>query len=164
MRILTREWFSWAPYDEEREDAGRQWLEDRQLIRPALHSGAEKLIDVDVHDGVIDVLRQVEGDVVELRALIGDSQIGYEWLYARYLGATLSVVETGFGEAGTEFEMLGDELTAQDGAFVHSVITWPRGEFDIEFAAVELTFTPAGGEDRMALFTREESPNASTNQ
>ncbi|MDQ0104496.1 hypothetical protein J2T10_004171 [Paenarthrobacter nicotinovorans] len=42
-------------------------------------------------------------------------------------GATLSVVETDFGEAGTAFEMLGDELTAQDGAFIHIVITWaPR--------------------------------------
>ncbi|MFF2297580.1 hypothetical protein [Arthrobacter sp. NPDC058127] len=48
----------------------------RQSIRPVLHAGAQKLIDANVHDGVIDSLGQVDRDVVELRALIGDSQIG----------------------------------------------------------------------------------------
>ncbi|MEZ2391157.1 hypothetical protein AB6813_16745 [bacterium RCC_150] len=55
-----------------------------------LHSGAEKLIDVSVHDGVVDLLGQVDRDVVEFRALIGDSQVGYEWFYASYFGASLS--------------------------------------------------------------------------
>ncbi|MHA7167097.1 hypothetical protein ACX801_02910 [Arthrobacter bambusae] len=129
-----------------------------------LHSGAEKLIEVNVHDGVIDSLGQVDHDVVELRALIGDSQVGYEWFEASYFGACLSVVEAGFGEAGTAFEVLGDELKIQDQSFVHSVITWPRGEFDIEFAAVELTFTLLVVRIVRRLFAREEPPAASINQ
>lgn len=36
----------------------------------------------DVHDSVIDLFRQGEGYVVELRALISDRQVGYEWLSA----------------------------------------------------------------------------------
>jgi hypothetical protein len=48
-------------------------LEARQSIRSVLHSGAEKLIDGNVHDGVTDLLGEVDRDVVELRALIGDS-------------------------------------------------------------------------------------------
>jgi hypothetical protein len=92
MRWLTRETFTGELSDEEEEERARQWLEARQSIRSLLHSGAEQLIDIDVHDGVIDSLRQVETDVVELRALIGDNQVGYEWLHARYVGATLNIV------------------------------------------------------------------------
>ncbi len=158
MRWLTRETFTGGLSDEEDDERGRRWWEARQSIRPLLHSGAERLIDVNVHDGIIDSLSQVEPDLVELRVLIGDLQVGYEWLHARYEGATLNVLEPGFGQAGTAFEMLRDELAIQDGSFVHSVITWPHGEFDIVFTAVELAFTPGCGRDRDALFAREEPP------
>ncbi|GAA5192134.1 hypothetical protein GCM10023346_13490 [Arthrobacter gyeryongensis] len=59
--------------------------------------------------------------------------------------------------------MLGDELKIQDQSFVHSVITWPRGEFDIEFAAVELAFTLLVVRIGR-LFAREEPPAASINR
>lgn len=152
MRWLTRETFTGDLSDQEEEQRGRQWWEARQSIRPLLHSGAEQLIDLNVHDGIIDTLRQVDADVVELRALIGDNQVGYEWLYARYQAAALTIIEPGFGEVGTPFEMLRDEVAVQDGSFVHSVITWPRGEFDIAFTSVDVVLTPGRGEERMALF------------
>ena len=160
MRWLTRETFTGDHSEEENDERGRLWWESRQSVRPLLHSGAERLIDVNVHDGIIDSLRQVKPGSVELRALIGDLQVGYEWLQARYEGATLNVVEPGFGQAGTPIEMLRDELALQDGSFVHSVITWPHGEFDIVFTAVELAFTPGRGRDRDALFAREEPPTS----
>ena len=160
MRWLTRETFTGDLSEEENVERGRSWWESRQSIRPLLHSGAERLIDVNVHDGIIDSLRQVTPDLVELRALIGDLQVGYEWFHARYEGATLNVLEPGFGQAGTAFEMLRDELALQDGSFVHSLITWPHGEFDIVFTAVELAFTPGRGKDRDALFAREEPPTS----
>jgi hypothetical protein len=162
MRWLIRETFTGGLSEEEHDERGRQWWEARQSIRPLLHSGADRLIEINVHDGIIDSLRQIEPDVVELRALIGDLQVGYEWLYARYEGASLNIVEPGFGEAGTAFEMLRDELALQDSFFVHSVITWPHGEFDIVFAAVELELTPGHGQDRDALFAREEPPASRT--
>jgi hypothetical protein len=151
MRWLTRETFTGELSDEEQKERGRQWWEARQSIRSLLHSGAEQLIDINVHDGVISSLRQVDTDVVELRALIGDNQVGYEWLHASYMGATLTISEPGFGQVGTAFEMLRDELAVQDGSFVHSVITWPRGEFDIVFTSVDIVRTPGRGEERMAL-------------
>ncbi|MHC6219224.1 hypothetical protein [Arthrobacter sp. MMS24-S77] len=49
-----------------------------------------------VHDGVIDSLRRGDTDVVELRALIGDLQVGYEWFLARYHGAARAIIEPGF--------------------------------------------------------------------
>ena len=155
MRWLTRETFTGELSDEEEEERGRQWWEARQSTRSLLHSGAEHLIDINVHDGVIDALQQVETDVVELRALIGDNQVGYEWLHARYAGATLTIVEPGFGVTGTTVEMLRDELAVQAGSFVHSVITWPRGEFDIAFTSVDVVLTPGRGEERIAHFARK---------
>jgi hypothetical protein len=154
MRWLTRETFTGELSHEEEEQRGRQWWEAPQSTRSVLHSGAEQLIDINVHDGVIDSLRQVDTDVVELRALIGDNQRGYERLLARYVDATLTIFEPGFGEVGTTFEMLSDELTVQAGAFVHSVITWPHGEFDIAFTSVDVVLTPGRGEERMDLFAR----------
>ncbi len=148
MRWLTRETFTGDLSDEEGEERGRQWWEARQSIRPLLHSGAERLIDINVHDGIID----------------GDLQVGYEWLHARYEGATLNVVEPGFGEAGPAFEMLRDELALQQGSFVHSVITWPHGEFDIVFRSVKLARTPGRGTQRDALFARKEPPESRANQ
>lgn len=155
MRWLTRETFTGELSDEEQEERVRQWLEARQSTRSLLHSGAEHLINIDVHDGVIDSLHQVETDVVELRALIGDNQMGYEWLHARYVGAPLHIVEPGFREVGTTFEMLRDELAVQAGSFVHSVITWPRGEFDITFTSVDVVLTPGLSEERSAHFARK---------
>lgn len=155
MRWLTRETFTGELSDEEEEERGQQWWDARRSIRSLLHSGAEQLIDINVHDGIIDLLRQVGTDRVELQALIGDNQVGYQWLHARYVGATLTIVDPGFGEDGTAFEILRDELTVQDGSFVHSVITWPRGEFDIVFTGVDVFLTPGRDEERMALFARE---------
>ncbi|MDQ0241497.1 hypothetical protein [Arthrobacter bambusae] len=154
MRWLTRETFTGGLSDEEHRERDRQWLKARQSVRPLLHSGAERLIDINLHDGVINQLRQVEPDVVECQALIGDNDVGYEWLHARYLGAGLNVVEAGFGAGGSLFEILRDELAIQDGSFVHSVITWPRGEFDIVFRSVDVALTPGKGGERMALFAR----------
>jgi hypothetical protein len=152
---LTRGTFTGELSDEEVEERGQQWWDARQSIRSLLHSGAEQLIDINVHDGIIDSLRQVDTDGVELRALIGDNQVGYQWLHARYVGATLTIVDPGFGEAGPAFEILRDELAVQAGSFVHSLITWPSGEFDIVFTGVDVLLTPGRGEERMALFARE---------
>ena len=69
----------------------------------------------------------------------------------------MTVVEPGFGTSAGCFEILRDELTVtNDSSFVHSMITWPQGEFDIKFMAVEVTVVPADGDQRMALYTRQE--------
>lgn len=160
MRWLTREALTGDLSNEEEDERWRQWTEARRAIRSRLHSGAERLLDTNVHDGVIDSLRQLDSDLVELRALIGDNQVGYEWLFVRYRGASLTIVEPGFGTgAGTAYEMLRDELAVAIGySFVHSVITWPQGEFDIEFTAVDVTRTPGSSDERADLFARAEIP------
>jgi hypothetical protein len=160
MRWLTRGALIGDLSDEDEDKRWRQWSQARRSIRPRLHSGAELLLDVNVHDGVIDSLHQIDTDVVELRALIGDLQVGYEWLLARYHGASLKILEPGFDTGtGTAFEMLRDELTAHNTSFVHSVLTWPRGAFDIEFTAVDVTRTPGSDDERAGLFARIQMPS-----
>ncbi|WP_045732245.1 hypothetical protein [Pseudarthrobacter chlorophenolicus] len=155
MQWFTRDAFAGTLSDREEEEREQQWRDARKLVRRRLHSGAEKLIQINVHDGVIDRLHQTDTGSVELRALIGDNEAGYEWLHLRYLGATLSIIEPGFGEIASPFEMLRDELVAaDDGTFLHSVITEPCGEFDIAFTSVEVALTPGQAEERLAVFAR----------
>ncbi|MCY1675776.1 hypothetical protein OVA06_19620 [Pseudarthrobacter sp. SL88] len=163
MQWLTREVFAGSLSVREEEKRDQQWRDARQLVRTRLHSGAEQLIEINVHDGVIERLHQVDTETVELRALIGDNESGYEWLHVRYRGATLTIIESGFAEMAGPFELLRDELTAAaDGSFLHSMITDPCGEFDIVFTSVQVTRTPTSPDERMALMARAmplKSPN-----
>lgn len=154
MRWLTRDALSGALTPEEEEDRGRNWALEREAVRPRLHSGAGQLLDLNVHDAVIRSLRQAGPDV-ELRALIGDNQVGYQWLTSCYRNARLVIVEPGVETGTSLFEILCDEVTvAADETFVHSVITWPSGEFDVQFSSVDTSLTPADGNDRKAMFAR----------
>ncbi|WP_426764270.1 hypothetical protein ACP3TD_17620 [Pseudarthrobacter sp. 1G09] len=163
MQWLTREVFAGSLSVREEEERDQQWRDARQLVRSQLHSGAEQLFEINVHDGVIERLHQVDTDAVELRALIGDNEFGYEWLHVCYRGATLTIIEPGFAETAGPFELLRDELTAADyGSFLHSMITEPCGEFDIVFTSVHVTRSPTSPDERRALFARAvplKSPN-----
>jgi hypothetical protein len=155
MRWVTRETLAGGLSADEEEEREQQWMAARRSIRPLLHSGAEVLIEVNMHDGVIDSLRQVESNVVELRALIGDLQDGYKWLHARYQGALLKIIDPGFeSEISGAYEILRDELSVQDALFTHSVITWPHGEFDIDFTSVTVGLSPAGNHERARFFAK----------
>ncbi|WP_423181422.1 hypothetical protein [Arthrobacter sp. NyZ413] len=161
MRWLTREALAGDLSWEEQDERWLQWSEARHAVRSRLHSGAELVLDLNIQDAVIDTLRQLQPDVVELRFLIGDNKVGYEWLVLQYSGARLTIIEPGFGSGSrTAYEILRDELTvSDDSSFVHSVISWPVGEFDVEFTAVDVTRAPAGPGARAALLARAENPD-----
>lgn len=71
---MTRDTLDGGLSEAEETDRYRHWAEAKQTIRPLLTPGAEQLLDTNTHDGVLDSLRQVGADIVELRALIGDNQ------------------------------------------------------------------------------------------
>jgi hypothetical protein len=90
MQWLTREWASGALDDSEWDSRWRDYQSHRTAVLPRLHDGAERLIQgVNLHDGQIQSFEYRPGGALVLRALVGDLQVGYEFVELSFVDAEL---------------------------------------------------------------------------
>lgn len=153
MKWLTREWATGGLDDDEWDARWSAYQAHNTAVIPLLSNGAERLIeDIYLHDAQIrsfDVL----GDVLAMRALIGDLQVGYEFIDLRYDGAELRL-EPGASIRSLRLQKRGTEIIYHevdvegDGRFLHRVLLWPRGEYEVAFAALTEQREPATPADR----------------
>lgn len=154
MKWLTREWATGQLDDHDYEERWRAQQSHRVAILPRLSHGAEKLVkDVNLHDAQIHSFEYRPGELLVVRALIGDLQVGYEFIELSYIDAELGL------EAGTtidslrlfdtETEILYDEVDVDDsGRFLHNVLLWPRGDYEVSFTALREHRQSASPHDR----------------
>lgn len=154
MKWLTRAW-AWGELgDDEYLERERLYLAHLRAVRPLLSRGAERLIDdINLHDAQIQFLKHQQDGALELRALVGDLQVGYELITLSYLEADLRLGDEAtldslkLDAAGTE--IIYDEIdVAPHGRFTHSVLLWPDGEYEVTFAALIENRAPATAGDR----------------
>ncbi|TSC32341.1 hypothetical protein FOF48_09865 [Corallococcus sp. Z5C101001] len=154
MKWFTRGWYDGDLSEEEEEGVRAAYSLHLEELAPRLREGAEVLVaSVNLHDGQVRDWTVPSEGAIELRVLIGDRQVGYEFLTLRYLDAELirapksdfSVLELMRQGA----ELLYDEVDiADDGRFEHRVLCWPDAEFGVRFRAVDVSRRPASPADR----------------
>lgn len=121
---------------------------------PQLRDGAERLVRrVNLHDGQIQSFEYRPGGAPVVRALVGDLQVGYEFVELSVVDAELRL-----GPGATidslrlkdaETEILYDEVDIEaDGRFVHRVLLWPQGEYEVVFTALSERREEASPSDR----------------
>ena len=116
-------------------------------IAPQLRNGAELLPAINLHDGQVHRYSFANG-VYTMTVLIGDLEVGYEWLSLRYEEAELvglprdGIRRLRLRALRTEF--LYDEIDlAPGGRFEHRILLWPRRELCIRFSSVAIERRPA---------------------
>ncbi len=101
-----------------------------------------------LHDAQASELRRGDSEA-ELRLLVGDLQVGYQWVTLQYADAT---VEPALAETlllGPYTEVLYDEVDREaDGGWEHRLSLRPQGEVVIRFKDVQVSRAPATSEDR----------------
>ncbi|MCP3099862.1 hypothetical protein LZ198_13385 [Myxococcus sp. K15C18031901] len=154
MKWLTRAWHGGDLTEEEDAQVNAAYSRHLAEIAPRLRDGAEVLVSaVNLHDGQVQGWQGPSEGVFELRALIGDLQVGYEFITLRYRDADLiGVPPHDFSALGLTHPGAGllyaEVDIAEDGRFEHRVLCWPDSEFGVRFRSVEVTRRPASPEDR----------------
>ncbi len=156
MTWLTHEWATGGLSHEEYEERWRLHLAHRVEVLPRLSGGAERLVDgIDLHDGMVRSFEYLPRDMLTCRVLIGDMQVGYEFVELGYVDAELrlepgSTIET-LSLFDAETEIISDEVdVAAAGRFVHRVLLWPRGEYEVEFTSLTENREAATSADRFS--------------
>ncbi|WP_307041751.1 hypothetical protein [Agromyces ramosus] len=139
MKWLTRERASGSLDDDEWDERWRKYLAHNAEVLPRLTNGAERLAqEINLHDAQIHSFEYRPNDVLVIRALIGDLQIGYQFVELSFLDSEIRL-EPGstidslcLHEAQTE--IIYDEVDLEaDGRSVHRVLLWPQGEYEVVF-------------------------------
>ena len=154
MQWLTREWASGALDDAEWDLRWRDYQSHRTAVLPRLRDGAERLIQgVNLHDAQIQSVEHQPGGALVLRALVGDLQVGYEFVELSFVGAELRLEPGATIDSlrlyDAETEIIYDEVDVQtDGRFVHRVLLWPQGEYEVVFTSLTERREEASPSDR----------------
>lgn len=153
VRWLTREWASGELDDDEWDARWEQYASHCADVRSRLSKDAELLLDVNLHDAQHRSFEYSPHETLTVRALMGDLIVGYEFVELTYMDAELRVSEVGSVRAlrllHDRTEILYTEVDAEaDGRFVHRVLLWPRGEYEVVFTAVKVHREPASPGDR----------------
>lgn len=154
MRWLTREWAAGSLEEDEYDQRWSSYLAHRSEVRPRLHSGADRLLDsIHLHDGQVRSFDDKPRDTLQVRVLTGDLQVGYEFVEMSYAEAELQldagVTMRSLNLFGSDVEIIYDEVDiASEGRFVHRVLLWPEGEYEVVFSAFADRRTPATPADR----------------
>lgn len=149
MKWLTREWASGGLDDEEWDERWENYLAHNDEVLPRLGSGAERLVqDINLHDAQIHAFEHRADNVLVVRALIGDLQVGYEFIELAFLDSHLRLEPGSTLESlrllEDETEIAYDEVDVEaNGRFVHRVLLWPRGEYEVVFASLSERREPA---------------------
>lgn len=123
-------------------------------VRPRLSGGAERLLDgINLHDAQIHSFERGRDGNLAMRALIGDLQVGYEFIELTFMDAEVRLQAGHDGEelslTARGVEIHYDEIDVQaDGRFVHRVLLWPDGEYEVTFTALAEHRVPAEASDR----------------
>ena len=142
MKWLTREWASGALDDSEWDARWREYQSHCTAVLPRLSDGAERLVqEVALHDAQIHSFEYRAHDALVVRALVGDLQVGYEFVELNFVDAELRLEPGATIDSlrflDTETEILHDEVDVEaDGRFVHRVLLWPQGEYEVVFTAL----------------------------
>jgi hypothetical protein len=154
MRWLTREWASGGLGEIEYEERWSSYLAHRNEVRPRLTRGADRLLDsIHLHDGQVRSFDYRPRHMLQVCVLIGDLQVGYEFVEMSYaeaeLGLEAGVTISSLNLFGSDTEIIYDEVdTTSDGRFVHRVLLWPEGQYEVVFTAFADRRTPATPADR----------------
>ncbi len=154
MKWLTREWAFGSLGDDEVRERWQAYEAQRALVLPGLTSGAERLADgINLHDAQVHVFDLRPGEALVLRALIGDLQVGYEFIELTYIDPELRLEPGATIESlrlfDAETEIVYDEIDLEpDGRFVHRVLLWPDGEYEVTFTALTERREAADPRDR----------------
>ncbi|UOE25502.1 hypothetical protein [Agromyces soli] len=154
MNWLTRAWATGGLDDEEWEAHLRAYRRHCAEVRPRLSGGAELLLDgINLHDAQIHSFEHGTDGSLAMRALIGDLQVGYSFIELTFVDAEVRLEAGRDGEelslTGPGVEIHYDEIDVQpDGRFVHRVLLWPDGEYEVTFSALTEHRVPADPSDR----------------
>ncbi|GAA1767305.1 hypothetical protein [Agromyces humatus] len=154
MKWLTREWASGTLDDSEWDSHWRDYQVHCTAVMPRLRDGAERLVQgVNLHDGQIQSFEYRPDGALVVRALVGDLQVGYEFVELSFVDAELrlepgaTIDSLRFHDA--ESEIVYDEVDVEaDGRFVHRVLLWPQGEYEVVFTALSERREEATSRDR----------------
>jgi hypothetical protein len=90
MRWFTRDFVTGGLSDEEWNQRRSAYATHLNSIGAGLTDGAEELLaSVHLHDGQVSEGTYRPGELLALTVLVGDLQLGYEWLTLRYRGASV---------------------------------------------------------------------------
>ncbi len=152
MRWLTRECLTGGLSDDEWERRYNGYASHLEQIKPHLSHGAELLHPehLNLHDGQPNQWR-LDGDKFQMKVLVGDEQVGFEWADIEYHDAELFPDTAHNGLARwplTKREIGEDELTETDTGYEQRFLLWPDGEFGVRFTSCTVTRQPATASDR----------------
>ncbi len=142
MKWLTRAWASGGLDDDEWEAHWRAYRVHCAEVRPRLSGGAERLLDgINLHDAKIHSCHHQPDGALVMRTVLGDLQVGYEFVELTYLDAELRVEPRHDGAdvslTDPKTQILYDEVDVQaDGRFVHRVLLSPDGEYEVVFSTL----------------------------
>lgn len=140
MKWLTREWASGELDDDEWDEHWKEYLAHNDEMLPRLSNGAERLIqEINLHDAQIHAFEHRPDNVLVIRALIGDLQVGYQFIELTFLDSQVRLEPGSTLESlrllDDQTEIIYDEVDVEaDGRFVHRVLLWPQGEYEVVFA------------------------------
>jgi hypothetical protein len=154
MRWFTRDFVTGGLSDEEWNQRRSAYGTHLNSIGAGLTDGAEELLaSVHLHDGQVSEWTYRPGELLALTVLVGDLQLGYEWLTLRYRGASVvgatpaDLSRWWSADAGTE--IVEDEVDrVDDGGYEHRLLLWPEGEFAVQFVSLSVERRPADPSDR----------------
>jgi hypothetical protein len=123
-------------------------------IGPRLKNGAEaRVTSIHLHDGQVREWEYQPGESFVVCVLVGDLQVGYEWLTLGYRDASLTGTSeldlTGWWSTLPPNEIIEDELEVTDvERYEHRMLLWPEGEVGVQFGALDVDRRPASPSDR----------------
>lgn len=168
MKWLTREWASGAFDDSEWDSQWREYQLHCTAVLPRLRDGAERLVHgINLHDGQIQSFEYRPDGALAVRVLVGDLQVGYEFVELSFVDAELRIEHGATIDSlrfqDAETEILYDEVDVEaDGRFVHRVLLWPQGEYEVVFTALTERREEARSSDRRQRGTGDVSAEGST--
>ncbi|MFF2368950.1 hypothetical protein [Agromyces sp. NPDC058110] len=142
MKWLTREWASGGLDDDEWDRRCEEYQAHNDEVLPRLSNGAERLIqEINLHDAQIHAFEHRADHDLVMRALIGDLQVGYQFIELTFHDSQLRLEPGSTLESlrllDDETEIIYDEVDVQsDGRFVHRVLLWPEGEYEVIFTSL----------------------------
>jgi hypothetical protein len=154
MRWFDRDFVTGGLSDEVWTERRTDYEAHLSDIRPRLKNGAEALVtSVHLHDGQVAEWEYQPGESFVVRVLVGDLQVGYEWLTLDYRDASLTgnseLDLTRWWSTLPPNEIIEDELDLSgDDRYEHRMLLWPEGEVGVQFGALHPARRPASPSDR----------------
>ena len=143
MRFFTAEWATGALDDHAFETAAERYAHYVEELQPP--ADVRLLAATDLHDGLVESVREEAASQLAVRLTTGDLQRGYRTTTIVYFEAIVSAAAIAFleGTARTGgVEILQHEIDRDDGTWLHRILFANFEEVAIAFTGVAVAETP----------------------